>query len=261
MSRVRPISLLAPLDTPCIIKDRKRQNPPASGLCLPRLQRNHNSSVLKILQTIFFVFKIMQIQSPVSGLFGRLCTNRYPRGGTPMPLRDQWERLGNLRGMSHLFSPISFRDVTLPNRIVVSPMCEYSSVDGFANDWHLVHLGGRAVGGAGLGITEASAVLPEGRITPNDLGIWKDEHVAPLARIVDFLHAQGAHAGIQLAHAGRKASMRRPWEGARLLTPADGGWTNVAAPSPIAFASDYAQPQALDAARIAEVKDAFAAAA
>ena len=167
----------------------------------------------------------------------------------------------NLTIMTHLFSPISFRDVTLPNRIAVSPMCQYSSHDGFANDWHLVHLGSRAVGGAGLVLTEASAVLPEGRITPNDLGIWKDEHIAMLARIVDFLHAQGAHAGIQLAHAGRKASMGRPWEGARLLTPADGGWTNVAAPSPIAFASDYAQPHALDAAGLAEVKQAFAAAA
>jgi 2,4-dienoyl-CoA reductase-like NADH-dependent reductase (Old Yellow Enzyme family) len=164
-------------------------------------------------------------------------------------------------GMDSLFSPIAFRDVTLPNRIVVSPMCEYSSVDGFANDWHLVHLGSRAVGGAGLVLTEAAAVLPEGRITPHDLGIWKDEHVAMLARIVEFLHGQGAHAGIQLAHAGRKASMQRPWEGERLLSPEEGGWSNVEAPSAVAFSDKYAMPRALDAAGIAAVKTAFAAAA
>jgi 2,4-dienoyl-CoA reductase-like NADH-dependent reductase (Old Yellow Enzyme family) len=162
--------------------------------------------------------------------------------------------------MSHLFSPIQFRDVTLPNRIVVSPMCEYSSTDGFANDWHLVHLGSRAAGGAGLVLTEAAAVLPEGRITPNDLGIWKDEHIAMLGRIVDFLHGQGAHAGIQLAHAGRKASMQRPWEGERLLSPEEGGWSNVEAPSATPFNDQYAKPHELDAAGIAEVKQAFAAA-
>ena len=140
-------------------------------------------------------------------------------------------------------------------------MCQYSSQDGFANDWHLVHLGSRAIGGAGLVFTEASAVLPEGRITPGDLGIWKDEHIAPLARIVDFLHAHGAHAGIQLAHAGRKASMSLPWDGERLLSPSEDGWTNVAAPSPIAFNERYAEPHSLDLAGIAAVKQAFAAAA
>ncbi|HEY4382733.1 MAG TPA: NADH:flavin oxidoreductase/NADH oxidase [Acidobacteriaceae bacterium] len=163
--------------------------------------------------------------------------------------------------MSHLFSPITFRDLTLTNRIVVSPMCEYSSSDGFANDWHLVHLGSRAVGGAGLVFTEATAVLPEGRITPHDLGIWKDEHIPMLARIVDFLHAQGSHAGIQLAHAGRKASMNRPWDGERLLSPAEQGWTNVVAPSPLPFSPRYAQPHELDAAAIAGIVQAFAAAA
>src|SRR6516165_9523492 len=111
--------------------------------------------------------------------------------------------------MPHLFDSFSIRDLEFSNRVFVSPMCEYSSVDGFANDWHLVHLGSRAVGGAGLVFTEATAVLPEGRITPQDLGIWKDEHIAMLARIVEFLRGQGAHAGIQLAHAGRKASMQR----------------------------------------------------
>jgi 2,4-dienoyl-CoA reductase-like NADH-dependent reductase (Old Yellow Enzyme family) len=160
-----------------------------------------------------------------------------------------------------LFSPIAFRGVTLPNRIAVSPMCQYSSVDGFANDWHLVHLGSRAVGGAGLVFTEATAVLPEGRITPNDLGLWKDEHIGPLARIVEFLHGQGAHAAVQLAHAGRKASMNRPWDGDRLLGLEEGGWTKVVAPSAVAFADIYATPVEIDAAGIAEVKAAFAAAA
>jgi 2,4-dienoyl-CoA reductase-like NADH-dependent reductase (Old Yellow Enzyme family) len=162
--------------------------------------------------------------------------------------------------MSSLFSPISFRAVTLSNRVVVSPMCQYSSEDGFANDWHLVHLGSRAVGGAGLVFTEAAAVVPEGRITPQDLGIWKDEHIAPLARIVEFLHSQGAVAGIQLAHAGRKASMGRPWEGERLMSPEEGGWTDVVAPSEVAFRADYAEPHALDLDGIRAVRDAFAAA-
>jgi 2,4-dienoyl-CoA reductase-like NADH-dependent reductase (Old Yellow Enzyme family) len=162
---------------------------------------------------------------------------------------------------THLFSPITFRKVTLPNRIAVSPMCEYSSVDGFANDWHLVHLGSRAVGGAGLVLTEATAVLPEGRITPNDLGLWKDEHIAPLKRIVEFIHGQGARAGVQLAHAGRKASKGRPWDGEPLLSPQEGGWDNVMAPSAEAFAEGYATPQELDAAGIAAVKQGFIAAA
>jgi 2,4-dienoyl-CoA reductase-like NADH-dependent reductase (Old Yellow Enzyme family) len=163
--------------------------------------------------------------------------------------------------MNHLFSPITFRAVTLSNRIAVSPMCEYSSHDGFANDWHLVHLGSRAVGGAGLVLTEAAAVVPEGRITPNDLGIWKDEHVAKLAQIVEFVHSQGSHVGIQLAHAGRKASMGRPWEGEHLVSPAEGGWANIAAPSASAFSDHYGKPVELDAAGIAHVKEAFAAAA
>jgi 2,4-dienoyl-CoA reductase-like NADH-dependent reductase (Old Yellow Enzyme family) len=161
-----------------------------------------------------------------------------------------------------LFSPLTIRGVTLPNRIAVSPMCQYSSTDGFANDWHLVHLGSRAVGGAGLIFTEASAVLPEGRITPQDLGIYRDEHIAELSRIASFLHAQGAHAGIQLAHAGRKASMTRPWEGKeRVVSPVQGGWSNVVAPSPIAFDTHYSQPVELDLAGIANITGAFAAAA
>src|SRR5437588_7908659 len=115
--------------------------------------------------------------------------------------------------MSGLFDPLVIRDLKFANRIVVSPMCQYSSQDGYANEWHAVHLGSRAVGGAGLVFTEATAISPEGRISPQDLGLWKDDHVAGLARIVDFLHAHGAMAGTQLAHAGRKASTAPPWEG------------------------------------------------
>ncbi len=169
-----------------------------------------------------------------------------------------------MKAPAQLFAPVTFRGVTLPNRIAVSPMCEYSSDDGFANDWHLVHLGSRAVGGAGLVLTEAAAVTAEGRITPYDLGIWKDEHIATLKRIVDFLHVQGSHAGIQLAHAGRKASMTRPWEpgpeGEHVLPQSAGGWEAVVAPSAIAFDTVYAQPHELDLAGIDNIVRAFGAA-
>ncbi len=158
---------------------------------------------------------------------------------------------------AQLFSPITIGSVTLPNRIVVSPMCEYSCEDGFANDWHLVHLGSRAVGGAALVFTEATAVTPEGRISPQDLGLWMDDHIAPLARITAFLHSQGAHAGIQLAHAGRKASTSRPWSGEGKLAPDQGGWENVLAPSAIPFTANYPQPQELDRAGIAAITTAF----
>lgn len=158
-----------------------------------------------------------------------------------------------------LFEPLALRGVTLKNRIVVSPMCQYSSVDGFANDWHLVHLGGRAVGGAGLIISEAAAVSPEGRITPDDLGIWKDEHVPMLQRINAFLVAQGSVPGIQLAHAGRKASTYSLWKGDGAVAETDGGWQPVA-PSAVAFAPNYPQPAALDAAGIAKVITDFRAA-
>src|SRR2546421_12725642 len=121
--------------------------------------------------------------------------------------------------MPHLFEPLTLRSLTLANRIIVSPMCQYSSVDGFSNDWHFVHLGSRAVGGAGLVLTEASGVAPEGRISPQDLGIYDDAHVAGLTRIVRFMHAQGGLAGMQLAHAGRKGSTARPWDGGRAVTP------------------------------------------
>ena len=160
---------------------------------------------------------------------------------------------------SQLFSPLELAGVTFPNRVFVSPMCQYSSDDGFSNDWHLVHLGSRAVGGAGLVMTEAAAVLAEGRISPQDLGLWKDEHIPGLKRIVEFLHAQGVRAGVQLAHAGRKASMARPWAPQqRYLSPAEGGWNNVMAPSPVPFSESYGQPLELDAAGIERVVQAFA---
>src|ERR1700742_1108382 len=130
-----------------------------------------------------------------------------------------------------LFDPLPLRDVTLRNRIGVSPMCQYSSDDGFANDWHLVHLGQFAVGGAAAVLTEATAVVPEGRISPQDLGIWSDDHIPALRRIVSFIHEQGSVAGMQLAHAGRKASTRRPWEGDGVVPEIEGGWQNVMAPS------------------------------
>ena len=163
--------------------------------------------------------------------------------------------------MPNLFDPLSIRDLTLPNRIVVSPMCEYSSIDGFANDWHLVHLGSRAVGGAGLVMTEATAVTPEGRISPQDLGIWSDDHIEFLARITRFIHSQGSVAGIQLAHAGRKASTYRPWDGNGAVPEESGGWKNVVAPSAIPFAENYPMPQALTQEGIQAVVRAFVEAA
>ncbi|MFA5909643.1 MAG: NADH:flavin oxidoreductase/NADH oxidase [Vicinamibacterales bacterium] len=163
--------------------------------------------------------------------------------------------------MPHLFDPLSIRDLTFANRVFVSPMCEYSSTDGFANDWHLVHLGSRAVGGAGLVFTEATAVTPEGRISPEDLGIWKDEHIEPLARIVRFIHEQGSVAGMQLAHAGRKASTYRPWSGNGAVPEAEGGWPDVLAPSAIAFAGNYPVPSELSLDGITRVTAAFVEAA
>ena len=162
--------------------------------------------------------------------------------------------------MTDLFEPLTLRGVTLRNRIAVSPMCEYSSVDGFAATWHLVHLGSRAVGGAGLVLTEAAAVTAEGRISPNDLGIYRDEHVAKLSEIAAFIAEQGAVAGIQLAHAGRKGSTARPWEGGKAVAVADGGWTPLA-PSAIPFSPSYPQPRAMTGAEIEAVVRAFAAAA
>src|SRR6478672_9658808 len=146
--------------------------------------------------------------------------------------------------MSHLFEPFVPREVSFRNRIAVSPMCQYSRVGGFANDWHLVHLVSRAVGGAGLVMTEAAAVEPEGRITPQDLRIWQDAHIEMLARIVELIHRNGAVAGIQLAHAGRKASTAPPWDGGDVLSESQGGWTSIA-PSAIPFEPDSPAPIAL----------------
>jgi 2,4-dienoyl-CoA reductase-like NADH-dependent reductase (Old Yellow Enzyme family) len=161
----------------------------------------------------------------------------------------------------NLFSPLQQRSLTLPNRIVVSPMCQYSSVDGHASDWHLVHLGSRAIGGAGVVFTEAAAVSPEARITPGDLGIYSDDHIPMLARITAFLKEHGSVPAIQLAHAGRKASMTAPW-----VTPShtslasEGGWTNVVAPSPLRFHDEYPLPHALDRAGMDKILADFTAA-
>jgi 2,4-dienoyl-CoA reductase-like NADH-dependent reductase (Old Yellow Enzyme family) len=161
----------------------------------------------------------------------------------------------------HLFSPLALRSLTLRNRIAVSPMCQYSADEGRANDWHLVHLGARAVGGAALVVFEATAVEAGGRISPADLGLWEDAQLEPLARVVRFVEAHGAAAALQLAHAGRKASVRAPWDqGGAPLAPGDGGWATVG-PSAIPFADGYAAPHALDAAGIAGIVRAFAAAA
>jgi len=163
--------------------------------------------------------------------------------------------------MSHLFEPFTLRGITLPNRIAVSPMCQYSAVEGRAVDWHLVHYGGLAQGGAGLVITEAAAVLPEGRISPQDLGLWDDGQIEPLARITAFIASQGAVPGIQLAHAGRKACTQAPWRGGSGTIPAaQGGWMPVA-PSPLAFDEGWATPAALDDTGIATITRAFAEAA
>lgn len=162
--------------------------------------------------------------------------------------------------MSVLLSPLSVKDITFRNRITISPMCQYSSVDGFATDWHLVHLGSRAVGGAGLIIQEATAVSPEGRISIDDLGIYHEQHISKLKDIVAFIHEHGAVAGIQLAHAGRKASCAAPWNGGRQLDLKDGGWQPVA-PSPVAFNAGERLPRELDAEGIKKVIDDFKTAA
>jgi len=159
-----------------------------------------------------------------------------------------------------LFDPLELRGVTFRNRIGVSPMCQYSSADGFADDWHLVHLGSRAVGGAALVMTEATAVEARGRISPQDLGLWKDEQIEALARITRFVRAQGAAPGIQLAHAGRKASVARPWEGGKPLPP-PAGWSPIFAPSALPFDDGYQTPEALADKDIGAIIEAFAAAA
>ncbi len=162
--------------------------------------------------------------------------------------------------MPHLFEPLQLRGITLQNRIGVSPMCEYSCQEGLANEWHFVHLGSRAVGGAALVMTEAAAVSPEGRISPQDLGIWSDAHAEALAPTVRFIRHQGSVPGIQLAHAGRKASTPRPWEGTDCIPLSAGGWQPIA-PSPIPFAPNYCPPRQMTPADIVRVCGEFAAAA
>src|SRR5579864_3853902 len=163
--------------------------------------------------------------------------------------------------MVHLFDTLPIRGVQLAHRIVVSPMCQYSCPNGMAQDWHLVHLGSRAVGRAAVVIAEATAVTAEGRISPADLGLWSDAHAEPLSRIFSFIKQQGSIPGIQLAHAGRKASTDVPWRGSKPLSVGAGGWTPIFAPSPIAFNQGYQVPHALTGAEIGLVVEAFAAAA
>jgi 2,4-dienoyl-CoA reductase-like NADH-dependent reductase (Old Yellow Enzyme family) len=163
--------------------------------------------------------------------------------------------------MSVLFTPLRLRDLEMRNRIWVSPMCEYSceDQDGLANDWHLVHLGSRAVGGAGLVMTEAAAVTEDGRISPYDLGIWSDAHADALLPSTRFIEANGAASAIQLAHAGRKASTNRPWAGGKPVDASEGGW-EPSGPSPLPYAPGYAEPHAYSTAEVRGVIDAFAAA-
>ncbi len=162
--------------------------------------------------------------------------------------------------MSKLFTPLTIRGVTFRNRVFVSPMCQYSSENGFPTEWHLVHLGSRAVGGAGLVMQEATAVSAEGRISPADMGLWSDEHGHRLSRITRFITAEGAEPGIQLAHAGRKASTAPPWEGGGPVAPDAGGWQPIA-PSPIAFAPGYPVPREMTVEDMDRVCDEFIAAA
>jgi len=162
--------------------------------------------------------------------------------------------------MNHLFDVLQLRSLNLPHRLAVSPMCQYSAIDGYPNDWHLVHLGSRAVGGASLVFTEATAVTPDGRITPADLGIWEDGHIDSFARIARFLHEQGSVAGIQLAHAGRKGSATPPWDGGAAIPAEQGGWIPFA-PSPEAFSEKMTVPEEMTLIDIAAVRKAFVDAA
>jgi 2,4-dienoyl-CoA reductase-like NADH-dependent reductase (Old Yellow Enzyme family) len=182
--------------------------------------------------------------------------SRRPRTGVTENERRVLHRDPN----PHLFRPLTLRSVTLPNRIMMSPMCQYSATDGVADDWHFVHLGSRAAGGTGLVFTEAAHVEARGRITPSCLGIWSDQQSDALGRIARFIEARGAVPGIQLAHAGRKGSIARPWERSRPLAATDGGW-DVVGPSPIPFADGHPVPLEMHAADIERVVSAFASAA
>lgn len=163
--------------------------------------------------------------------------------------------------MPSLFDPLPLRGLELPHRILVSPMCQYSCVDGFATNWHLVHLGSRAVGRAAVVFAEATAVTADGRISPQDLGIWSDAHIEALARVFAFIERQGSVPGIQLAHAGRKASTAEPWNGGKPLSPPQGGWTPIFAPSALPFNDGYQTPHSLSHSEIQQIVAAFADAA
>ncbi|MCC5792147.1 MAG: NADH:flavin oxidoreductase/NADH oxidase [Legionellaceae bacterium] len=159
-----------------------------------------------------------------------------------------------------LFMPLQIKTITFKNRIWISPMCQYSCVQGYPGDWHLVHLGSRAVGGAGLVMLEATAVSPEGRISPHDSGIWSDEQVSAFKRLSDTIKSQGAVSGIQIAHAGRKGSIAAPWDGDKRIPLSEGGWQTIA-PSALPFKADDPPPKAMDSADRAHILDAFVAAA
>jgi 2,4-dienoyl-CoA reductase-like NADH-dependent reductase (Old Yellow Enzyme family) len=199
----------------------------------------------------------------VAHLFARTCqlieSRLAARGQFPLkyPLMAS---LPKTAASVYLFTPLALRGVTLRHRIVVSPMCQYSSEDGFATNWHLVHLGSRAVGGAAQVTVEMTAVSPEGRITPHCLGIWKDEHTPKLSEIAKFIEAQGAVPAIQIAHAGRKGSCTRPAEGGAFIPESEGGWRTMA-PSPIPFRPTDGVPHELTGDEIAKMIDSFAAAA
>lgn len=162
--------------------------------------------------------------------------------------------------MPHLFEPLTLRGLTLRNRIVVSPMCQYSANEGFVNDWHFVHLSSRAVGGAALVFVEATAVSPEGRISPDDLGLWEDVHGVAFERVVRFVKGEGAALGVQLAHAGRKASSKRPWDGFGSVSPEDGGWEPIG-PSDVPFSPSHTTPRAMTTDDIHRVVEDFRRAA
>ncbi len=182
-----------------------------------------------------------------------------PDKSSPNAARGENERKVLVRDTTpHIFRPITFRSVTARNRIMVSPMCQYSATDGVANDWHFQHLAARAVGGAGIVFTEVNHTEPRGRITPHCLGLWNDTQRDALARIVRFLKAQGGVAGIQIGHAGRKGSTARPWDGGKPLAPEKGGWQNIA-PSAVPFGDGYAVPLEMDAKTINDTIAQFAA--
>lgn len=181
----------------------------------------------------------------------------FPDSGMPLGhqlmIDKRLEQIKPAAYMSRLFSPLTIKEITLKNRIVVSPMCQYSATDGFATDWHLVHLGSRAVGGAGLIIQEATAISPEGRISHKDLGLWQDEHIDKLKQIVSFIHENGSVAGIQLSHAGRKASVEVPWKGGAQITQGENGW-QPCGPSAIPFKNDQKLlPKELTTAEINQI--------